>query len=442
MRLLLLALLTPALAIADGYTVLISKATRADAAWSAVADALVAKHPGARILTCDKEPADQLDALRATLPRWICWVAKPEELGTKPVAAMHKVARSLDEDPYTDAFWGVITGYNAAAALAVASHNEPLIVRNVVGGTTFAMDCVESGLAYSELKQSVVWTKAKGGQAVQSQGDADSTAALARAFTTGKPDAILTSGHATQNDWQPGYSYRNGAFTHRAGTVIGKALDGSVHEVISPNPKVYLGIGNCLIGDVPGKPECMATAWMNTGGVKQFVGYTVPTWFGYAGWGVLDYFIEQPGRFSLTEAVFANHHALTWKLTAAADTAASDKRGLTHDRDVVVLHGDPAWDARLAPGKLRWTEEFSESEPGVFTWTITPTAGDQSFATVDTNGSQRGGRPLVKFLPRRFAKLTLLDGADWHPVLADDFILLPRPATVPAKITLRVRAMP
>lgn len=441
MRLLLL-LLAPTLAIADGYTVILSKATRADAAWAAVADALVARHPGARILTCDKEPADQLAALRTAAPRWICWVAKPEELGTKPVAAMHMVARALDDDPYTDAFWGVITGHDAAAALAVANHNDPLVIRNVIGGTTFAMDCVEQGQAFSEREQGVIWTKSKGGKPEKSQGEADSTASLARAFTSGKPDAILTSGHATQDDWQPGYSYRNGAFTHRDGTVIGKALDGSVHEIISPNPKVYLGIGNCLIADVPGKPECMATAWMNTGGVKQFVGYTVPTWFGYAGWGVLDYFIEQPGRFSLTEAVFANHHALTWKLTVATGTPDADKRGLAHDRDVLVLHGDPAWDARLAPGPLRWTEEFSESAPGIFTWSITPAAGDQTFATVDINGSQRGGRPLVRFLPRRFASVTLLDGAEWKPVLADDFILLPRPATVPAKITLRVRATP
>ena len=74
-------------------------------------------------------------------------------------------------------------------------------------------------------------------------------------------------------------------------------------DVDSPNAKVYLPIGNCLMGHIDG-PDAMALAWMNDVGVKQMIGYTVPTWFGYAGWGMLDYFVEQPGRYSLTEAFF------------------------------------------------------------------------------------------------------------------------------------------
>ena len=48
----------------------------------------------------------------------------------------------------------------------------------------------------------------------------------------------------------------------------------------------------------------------NLAGVRQMIGYTVPTWSGYAGWGLLDYFLEQPGRFTLCEAFHANGHAL------------------------------------------------------------------------------------------------------------------------------------
>jgi zinc protease len=435
--LVLIAGVQPAVAESD-YVILISKATQADKGWSGVADALAAKHSGAKMVTYETEATKVLPALKAAHPRWLCWVARPEELGVKAVAEMHRLVRSIDDDSYPDAFWGIVTGRDAASANDLASHAEPLIVRKVVANTEFAMECVEQGKWFSELKQGEVWTKIQGGQATKGKGDDDSTAGLADYFNKQNPDAILTSGHASEKDWMPGYSYKNGVFANANGKVLGKALDGSVHVVDSPNPKVYLGIGNCLIGNVPGTADCMATAWMHCGGVKQFAGYTVPSWFGYGGWGMLDYFVEQPGRFSLTESYRANQLALNWKLANNPD--ATERKGLEYDRDVVVLYGDPRWDARMAPGALRWTEDFKEIETGVFIWTITPTAGEESFATVNRNGSQRGGRPLVRFLPRRFARLELLEGAGWKPVLGDDFVLLPRPAKTSGKIVLRFKA--
>ena len=48
--------------------------------------------------------------------------------------------------------------------------------------------------------------------------------------------------------------------------------------------------------------QAMALAWLKSGGVRQMLGYTVPTWYGYAGWGCLDYFVEQPGRYDFAEA--------------------------------------------------------------------------------------------------------------------------------------------
>ena len=53
------------------------------------------------------------------------------------------------------------------------------------------------------------------------------------------------------------------------------------------------------MGHIDGQ-QAMALAWLKTGGVRQMLGYTVPTWYGYAGWGCLDYFVEQPGPVSYT----------------------------------------------------------------------------------------------------------------------------------------------
>ena len=70
----------------------------------------------------------------------------------------------------------------------------------------------------------------------------------------------------------------------------GVTTTGEQFEIRSNNPKVYLPIGNCLMGHIDG-PNAMALAWMNNVGVRQMIGYTVLTWYGYGGWGVLDYFV-------------------------------------------------------------------------------------------------------------------------------------------------------
>lgn len=441
-------------ASAAEYTVLVSKSTAGDDAWRKVADSLAAKH-GGELITFEQSPGELKKRLGGkTAPRWICWVARPQELGALPVAQMHRLARGLDEDPYMDCRWGIVTGRDAAVAAKVVAEQSPLVIRNVGASTSFAADCVERGRWFSEFTAGETWVKEAGGKAEKKQGDADSTASIVKFLNDGKPDCFITSGHATENDWQPGYKYRNGTFGHRHGILLGKALDGTEHTVDSPNPKVYLASGNCLIGNIPASGDCMALAWIGSGGARQMIGYTVPTWFGYAGWGVLDYFVEQPGRFTLQEAWMANQLALAWKLgqvdpklvteepKPGTTKGNGDGSGLLHDRDVTVFYGDPKWDARMAASPLRWNEELSEKSPGEFTWTITPLAGKDTFMPVDTNGSQRGGRPLVLLLPRRFATLELLEGDEWKPELADDFVLLPNPGadkTPPEKIVIRFR---
>src|SRR5262249_3387610 len=182
---------------------------------------------------------------------------------------------------------------------------------------------------------------------------------------------------------------------------------------------VYLPVGNCLMGHIDG-PDAMALAFMNSAGVRQMIGYTVLTWYGYAGWGCLDYFVEQPGRFTLAEAFFANQQALLHRLSVsypegmtikvepgakparpakllpqakAFGVSSQDVVGLVHDRDVVALYGDPAWDARMAPGACTYEQQLDVKD-GCFTLQIKPKQGARSFAPVNTNGSQRGYRPM------------------------------------------------
>jgi len=242
----------------------------------------------------------------------------------------------------------------------------------------------------------------------------------------------VTSGHATERDWQIGFRYRNGYFKSAAGQMFGEDTQQKRIEIDSSNPKIYLPIGNCLMGHIDG-PDAMALAWMNDVGVRQMMGYTVPTWFGYGGWGVLDYFVEQPGRYSLTEAFFANHQALLH----AIETGADNQRGLTFDRDVVAFYGDPKWDARMAPAKLAYEQSLTMTD-NIYTFTITPQTGEASFQPINTNGSQRGWRPIVHWLPNRVTDVKVISGENFQPVITDDFILLPNPRTCDPAVTYEV----
>ncbi len=405
------------------YAVAVSQSTYDRDGWKPVVEALVAKY-GAKVIIYDEAVTESLQKLQRQFPRYTCFVTQPTETTRKFVAEVHRLTRRLDDDPYTDTRWGILTGYDAANALAIAQHDEPLVVRKVAAGTEVALDCCEGGLWYDELVQGKMVRRRPGGKIEQLRGPDDTTAALVDTLNEYRADLFVTSGHATERDWQIGFRYRNGQFRCAQGRLYGLDTQGKRHPIDSPNPKLYMPVGNCLMGHINDR-DAMALAWMNSAGVKQMLGYTVSTWYGYAGWGCLDYFVQQPGRYTFSEAFFANHHALVHRLEDPA-TSARDKRGLAFDRDVLAFYGDPAWEARMATGKLAYGQTLTV-ENGVYTFEIGPHLGDNSFATVNTNGSQRGGRPLVHLLDHRVKDVQIIDGADLKPVIADDFILVPRP---------------
>jgi zinc protease len=434
------------------YAVVVSRSTYADEAWKPVADALVSKHQ-ATILVYDKTPEDVEAKLREQFPRFTCFVAKPEEATRDLVAIVHRLTRRLDQDPYTDTTWGVLTGYDAENALRIAKHEEPLTIHRVAAGTDIELPMCSEGIWYCELEKNRMVRKLPGESPQQLVGPDDTTKAIVDTLNEYHTQLMVTSGHATERDWQIGFRYRNGYFRCENGGLYGLDTAGQRFPIDSPNPKVYLPVGNCLMGNIDGR-DAMALAWMNSAGVHQMIGYTVPTWFGYGGWGMLDYFVEQPGRFTASEAFIANHQALLHRLeTAAAGLASSsdesespfrpmtvklsdaakatgitaqDVQGLLFDRDVVAFYGDPAWEARMATAECAWDQTLVEAD-GKFELSIVPKRGAESFATINNNGSQRGGRPFVHFLPRRLGKVEVVEGADLNPIITDDFILVPNP---------------
>jgi len=443
----------PSVHAESDYVVVASNATIQDPAWKKVADALLQKHHG-ELVTYDGTVKQSLAALRKLHPLYTCFVAKPKSVTQQYVADIHQLTRKYNDDPFCDTFWGILTGYDAANALAIAQNNEPLTVRKVVANTDIAYEMVDEAIVYDEQVQNKMIRKKPGKAPVIMKGPDDTTQAMVEALNKFAPDLIVSSSHATEGDWQLGFSYPNGQLKSKAGKMTGYDIDDNEFPVSSPNPKVYLPVGNCLMGHI-NDSNAMALAWMNSVGVYQMIGYIFETWYGYAGWGCMDYFVEQPGRYTLAEAFRANDCALIQRLLTYAPQAATmeselsenpeyhgkltararqdgitrdDVEGLLFDRDVLAFYGDPKWDARMADAPKAWNQSLTESG-GIYTFTVQANRGVKSFEPVNTNGSQRGDRPFVEFFPYRLKDFSLLDGADLNPVFSDAFLLVPHPGT-------------
>jgi len=433
------------------YIAVISRKTHDHPAWRKVADALIEKHRG-KLITYGEDVSESLDALRESFPRYACFVARPEEVSRDFVARVHRLTRRLDDDPYTDVIWGILTGFDAQNALEIARHREPLVIHRVAAGTEVALEMCREGVWYCELEKHRMVRKEAGARPERIRGPADTTRALADALEKYRAQLFVTSGHATERDWQIGFRYRNGSFRSRGGVLYGRDTGGKEFPIRDNTPRVYLPVGNCLMGHIDG-PDAMALAFLRSAGVRQMIGYTVPTWYGYAGWGCLDYFLEQPGRYTLAEAFFANQQALLHRLEvnvpeiAGVDTepgktyrkqipltprarknglGQGDARGLLYDRDAVAFYGDPAWEARMAKMSCSWEQVLREEE-GRFIFEIKPLRGEATFKPINTNGSQRGWRPIIEIFPWRLERIEILQGEDLEPLITDNFILIPNP---------------
>jgi zinc protease len=86
----------------------------------------------------------------------------------------------------------------------------------------------------------------------------------------------------------------------------------------------------------------------------------------------------------------------------------------------------------MAPHPCAWDQALT-GQGGTWTFEIRPNRGAETFQPINRNGSQRGGRPIVQFLPYRVHPMRVTQGAEWNPVVTDDFILVPNPGVCPSR---------
>ena len=410
------------------YAILIKRSTYADAAWARVANALKVKH-GGRIYLYNSKVDETLGGLRQYFPHYICFVAKPLDAGPSFVNRVSRFTRQLDADPYTDAIWAILTGYNAKDALRIARHKTPLRVKYGVAAMLSWLERVPAGIAFFEgyrgySNKGSYQTKQRGEPVVHHpKGMEEHASVLVKQVNRNRVDAVWTSGHASERSWHPYYPTGPGYFYSSQGSLFLKE-NGRRYTVNSINPKIYLGIGNCLIGKITGT-SAMSLAWMRAGGVNQFFGYFVPSYYGFMGWGLGHYFFTLNGKFSLAESFYLANNCQVFQINKL-NLQGYHKRGMRYEVNSTVLYGDPAWDARVgqdsAVAKPAWSSVFHKRKSGrrsVYSLRV-------HFNKGMGNSPGKNLRPVFEFLPVRLKNIRIAKVSSnvESYVVTDNFVIL------------------
>jgi len=408
------------------YAVILSEATASEPEWKKVAETLAAKYDDTHLIILPQLTESACaEALRQAGARYAAYVMRPCEVTREAVNHFHRAARKVDDDPWGDCIWGIVTGHEAADAQRIADAREPLVIKRLLGTTNVSSERFESSYCitdwegfpvleqegYQKPKKTTYTTETSEGEDILANGIQGK---FAHRLATARPQLLITSSHATQFNLEMPFSkgliFPAGNRFYQVpvkqflafANALRPALQGKTEalatlaevmqfEPIQPDgeTRVWLAAGNCLLGDAAGSAESMVVTALSAYGCNQFVGYTVPSWYGAGGWGTLSCFFENTDGTTLAEAWFLNNQFLLARtqeidprlLQAEFNEPAigpglerslresqarlvpeqlQDAVGLVHDRDTVAFYGDPAWSATLddshaqAPYRVEW----------------------------------------------------------------------------------------
>ena len=448
------------------YVVLASESVNEDGAWREVVDALAAKHD-APVVLFKTSPCEAKESLQAMKPRYVAVVDIPENIGRDYVIEFHHTSRDIDSDIYADFMWGIITGYDADAAMRMVTNStEPLVVKDAVA-TIMELNSAKwfDNYAWVDDHTKGLWGEKRGFNGDITTGMVAPEEVLPKfteLYAEYDPDLIVTAAHATQKNLEMPYSLGN--LKPRDGKLYAEdRFTGAQWDLQeSGKRRVYTAVGNCLIGDMNNTKESMAAAWMNGSNAATMIGYVVTTWHGRNGWGALKYWVTNPERYTLAEAVYINQQDLVhqhneWtpallkerysyldgfmeELTTAAGRVAEvvghemdfdnaqdwDMIGFWHDRDVLVYYGDPKWEVRLQSANEQDYMVTSERKGKRYIVTITT---GENFSMEKMRGDKFKQEhvldlPFSYIFPERLNSPKLVDNKWGKAVIDENFMLL------------------
>lgn len=379
---------------AGEYAILISKKTASLPEWKKIAETLKKRYAG-NIIVWNENVLDVEAELKKKAPRYIAVVARPEELDRVVVADLHRMTRRIDPDFYGDAIFGIITARSPEAAKRlVEEQKKPLLLERGLSTTNCDLERFKRHFfvtdwgpdEYIETKNGASSDKTKlpeGEEIVE---------LFAKKFAEINPQYLLSASHATEFNLEMPFS--RGLITPAKGKFYclrNKDMRSFSRIIARPDeiiaygkkeklmtikathdPKIWIAAGNCLFGDVLRSPDSVAATLLSDYGVRQLVGYTVPTWYG-VGWDVHGNFFNGHQDVSVGQAWFFTNQRSLEKLPPelrepefplsvgdmrGVDTGTlqeimikskapitHDNLGRLYDRDVIAFYGDPLFRA-------------------------------------------------------------------------------------------------
>ncbi len=410
------------------YAVLISSDSAAMPEWMAVAQALLDKYPGATLCVLPELTEDACtNALRKACPRYAAIVLRPQEVTRDVTNAMHRAARSVDEDPYGDCIWGIITGYEPSDALRIARGQGTIVLNRLLAVAHADNARFEHSCCMSEKKGCFI-TERTGESTTISfdpttpEGQEKLKDGLQGLFacqlTTQNPQLIITATPSTPFSLEmplcKGLVFSAGnkfysvdcprliAFTSaRPPAAEGKtgALQSLAEAMRFPsiepdaNERVWLALGSGSMGDACGSRQSMVITAVSAYGCHQFVGFTISSWYGKMAANVLSFFLNHTDSTTLAQAVFLANQLLIEKTLSidphllqvrvngqtidaefqrdlvasgarVADDQVRDAVGLVLERDALVFFGDPARPAIVSSSRRRAPLAVTRGEDG------------------------------------------------------------------------------
>ncbi len=350
------------------YAIVISPEAAADKEWKAVAGALKEKHSADAWCAVFETPlGDAAESLRAVKPRYAAFVMKPDEVREAAYLSIKSMMRSLDDDPFDDAVYGIVTGPDAATAMRIASSSEPQTLERMLATTGVGEDVVQGPVAVisDAFPKGEYWEKDSSGAVTRNSTTGVTSRVFADAWARLDPDVLLTSSHATERNLEMPFS--RGAVVVKDGRFVAVTWPFGTGEdapLAAPQrEKAWLAAGNCLIAN-HNAPDDMVMTALSFGKVNQFAGYFKPTWFGFVGWTSWRYFGSR--GYSLAESYYAANQLLLRKLAAGDWKDEKEKAGLEWDRDATIFYGDPMLNVRF-PGRKPSVKDADTEFPAIST---------------------------------------------------------------------------
>ncbi len=422
------------------YAIVVSDVTHSDPAWHAVVESLTVRHNG-NVFTWQDSVGEVKNSLSSYRPDYVAFVGQPAtEVNVPYVQRVWNMTRELDADPYGDAVWGIVTGYEADDAMRVLQ-NETLQVKTALSGTGSSWDSwffqaiTTFEAQYNRIRYKIPDTNMVIDTVCPLRCPDDRCTLLVNYLNNGVDDTIMgyrirgevdyfvTSGHGNVREWQLHYPDvgLEGYFRSFVGQLYGDPYDGANLYVNSVHPRVYNAMGNCCVGN-PSSSHNMPFAWLHTGGAIAMTGYMPVTTYGYMLWGLPGIFKMLQDEFTYAQAFFLNNQQLIFD--RMNNTPGTDSAGLDYDRNACCYYGDPAAEIRMYEWRLPYWNQGLEIDSGD-TWDTLHFWIEANYDSVDPGFSGTSGRrhPFA-FLPDRYDSAYIIDSDCYDAVITDNFVLM------------------